>query len=68
MPRRHADARQVQQALQTLLATQPGQSVYVVPFRKRATLIRLNEEKGLAVVQSGIFEMEIPLADIEPVR
>ncbi len=39
-----------------------------MPFHKRATLIRLNPDKDQAVVQSGIFEMEIPLADLEPIR
>ena len=33
-----------------------------------ATLIRIEESKNQAVVQSGIFELEIPLADLEPVR
>ena len=51
-----------------LLALEPGEKVYVVPFHKRATLIRLQPEKDLATVQSGIFEMEIPLSDLEPIR
>ena len=53
---------------QAVLATAPGEHVFVVPFNKTATLIRVNADKGLAVVQSGIFEMELPLADLEPVE
>ena len=53
---------------EALLALKPGQKVFVVPFHKRATLIRLQPEKDQAVVQSGIFEMQIPLSDIEPLR
>jgi len=33
-----------------------------------ATLIRINAEKAQAVVQSGIFELEAPLSDLEPVH
>ena len=51
-----------------VLAVAPGQKVFVVPFNKRATLIRINPDKDNAVVQSGIFEMEIPLSDLEPLR
>lgn len=51
-----------------VLGAAPGSQVFVVPFNKRATLIRINEEKELAIVQAGIFEMEVPLADVEPVR
>ncbi|MCL2700850.1 MAG: hypothetical protein FWE88_04055 [Phycisphaerae bacterium] len=54
--------------LDKLLAVQPGQQVYVVPFHKRATLLRINPDKQHAVVQSGAFELEIPLTDLEPVR
>ena len=68
MQRRHAAGRAARENVNKLLAVKPGQPVYVVPFQKRATLIRINTEKQLAVVQSGIFEMEIPLADVEPVR
>jgi len=53
---------------EALLALQPGDQVYVVPFHKRATLVRLQAEKELATVQSGIFEMQVPLADLEPIR
>ncbi|MBI5723365.1 MAG: hypothetical protein HZA50_05360 [Planctomycetes bacterium] len=52
---------------EALLAAQPGQQVFVIPFNKKATLIRVNADKDQAVVQSGIFEMTIPLADLEPI-
>jgi len=68
MRRRSRDSQAAKKTRQALLEAQPGSQVFVVPFNKRATLIRINAEKELAVVQSGIFEMEIPLADIEPVR
>jgi DNA mismatch repair protein MutS2 len=49
-----------------LLATQPGEKVFVIPFNKSATLIRIKPDKDHAVVQSGAFEMELPLADLAP--
>jgi DNA mismatch repair protein MutS2 len=66
--RRSPDSKEAIANRDKLLATKPGDQVYVVPFHKRATLIRLNPDKDQAVVQSGIFEMEIPLADLEPVQ
>jgi DNA mismatch repair protein MutS2 len=66
--RRSADSKEAIANRDMLLAAKPGDQVYVVPFHKRATLIRLNPDKDQAVVQSGIFEMEIPLADLEPVQ
>ena len=68
MHRRSSQGRAARENLDKLLAVPPGQPVYVVPFHKRATLIRINQDKQLAVVQSGIFELEIPLSDLEPVR
>jgi len=50
------------------MAVEPGEQVYVVPFHKRATLIRILADKDLAVVQSGIFEMQVPLIDLEPLQ
>ena len=67
MPRRSAEGRAAGRNRTKLLEAKPGEEVFVVPFNKRATLIRIQEEKGQAVVQSGIFELEIPLADLEPV-
>ncbi len=68
MPRRSPDSKAAQASRQAVLATPPGQQVYVVPFHKRATLIRFNHEKDQAIVQSGAFEMQIPIADLEPAR
>lgn len=68
MRRRSPQSRDAQQSREKLLATPPGQKVFVVPFNKPATLIRINADKGQAVVQSGAFEMELPLADLEPLH
>jgi len=68
MQRRSAQGRAAKENVNKLLAVKPGQQVYVVPFHKRATLIRFNMDKQMAVVQSGAFEMSVPLADVEPVR
>ncbi len=51
-----------------LLALPANSEVYVVPFRKRATLLRVDEHKNVGTVQSGAFELEVPLADLEPVK
>jgi hypothetical protein len=66
MLRRRPESRPARTNREILLATPPGTQVYVVPFRKRATLLRIVAEKDLAILQSGAFEMQIPLADIEP--
>jgi len=68
MDRAATSGRAAEAKIKALTALEPGQQVYVVPFHKRATLIRVLAEKHLAVVQSGIFEMEIPLIDLEPLR
>ena len=68
MPRSKPSFRVARATRKDILSLQPGQQVYVVPFGKRAKLIRINAEKGNAVVQSGAFEMEIPLADIDVAR
>ena len=68
MYRRDPDSKAAQNSRAAILALKPGQQVYVVPFGKRATLIRVLAEKDQAIVQSGIFEMQIPLADLEAVR
>jgi DNA mismatch repair protein MutS2 len=67
MRRVSEDSKTARKNRDALLAIEPGKQVFVVPFNKRATLIRMNPDKDLAVVQSGIFEMELPLADLEPV-
>ncbi|MFP4053439.1 MAG: endonuclease MutS2 [Phycisphaerae bacterium] len=68
IPRRSPESRKARKNVAKVKQFEPGQQVFVVPFNRRATLIRLDEEKDQAVVQSGIFEVEIPLADLEPVR
>ncbi|MFB3891151.1 MAG: MutS2/Smr-associated SH3 domain-containing protein [Phycisphaerae bacterium] len=68
MHRGKADGKAAEALREQLLKIEPGQQVFVVPFNKRATLIRMNADKGVATVQSGIFEMEVPLADLEPIR
>jgi hypothetical protein len=68
MDRVNVGARAAEAKIKALLALEPGQQVYVVPFHKRATLIRIQADKGLAIVQSGIFEMQIPLVDLEPLQ
>ena len=65
--RRRAGSKKARASEKAVLATEPGAQVYVVPFGKRATLIRFIPDKGLAVVQSGAFEVEIPISDLEPV-
>ncbi len=66
--RRSPDSRAAKADRQAVLKVAPGQQVYVVPFHKRATLIRFHHEKDQAVVQAGAFEMQIPIADLAPVR
>jgi hypothetical protein len=68
MSRRDADSRAAKTSRHALLDVKPGEQVFVVPFNKRATLIRILADKDRAIVQSGIFEMQLPLADLEPLR
>ena len=68
MPRRSPHSRSAKADREIVLEVPPGEQVYVVPFHKRATLIRFNRDKDEAVVQAGAFEMVIPIADLQPVR
>ena len=68
MHRVHPHDRDAKDNREALLATAPGQKVFVVPFNKPATLIRIKADKEHAVVQSGAFEMELPLADLAAIR
>ena len=68
VPHRSPNSPAARKSREALLAVEPGSAVYVIPFHKRATLIRLDAEKEQAVVQSGIFEMTLGLSDLEPVR
>ncbi|MDP6637279.1 MAG: hypothetical protein QGG42_20470 [Phycisphaerae bacterium] len=65
--RRKAGSKRAKASRKSILATKPGSQVYVVPFGKRATLIRFIHDKDLAVVQSGAFEVQISVSDLEPV-
>lgn len=67
IPHRRPDSKAGKANRQAVLQTPPGRAVYVVPFQKRATLVRVDADKDVAIVSSGAFEMELPLADIEPV-
>jgi len=68
MPRRRPESSAARANRQAVLKAAPGDRLYVMPFHKHATLIRFNHEKDEAVVQSGAFEMQIPIADLEPAR
>ncbi len=68
LPRRQAGTAKAERAKQKMLAAEPGQDVYVVPFRQRARLVRINEDKDTATVSAGAFEMEVALADLEPLN
>ncbi|MCK5114666.1 MAG: DNA strand exchange inhibitor protein [Phycisphaerae bacterium] len=50
-----------------LLATKPGEKVFVVPFNTAATLVRIDEGKDQITVQRGAFEMQVKISDCEPV-
>lgn len=67
IPHRKADSARARTNRRAVAAMSPGSEVYVVPFQKRATLVRVDEAKAVAVVQSGAFEMQVGLADVEPV-
>jgi len=53
---------------QKLLTAKPGSDVFVVPFDRRGKLVRLDEDKEVAVVLVGNFEVQVPLADLQPPR
>ncbi len=67
MQRRQRQSKAAKKNRKALENVQPGQEVYVVPFSKRATLIRIDSDKQQVVVGSGAFEMTLPIADVEPV-
>lgn len=68
IPHVSADTKQASRNRQAVLNTLPGEKVYVVPFGKQATLVRIDEQKDQAVVQAGAFEMQVALSDVEPIR
>ncbi|MBS3734297.1 MAG: DNA strand exchange inhibitor protein [Phycisphaerae bacterium] len=65
---RRPDSKAARASREALRRAEPGSEVYVVPFGKRATLVRVEPDRDQAVVQSGVFEMTIGLADLEPVN
>ena len=70
MPRQQPSRRKRgdQYNREKLLQTEPGGEVFVVPFDRKATLVRFDIGKGMAVVLAGNFEMQVPLADLRPVH
>jgi len=67
VPHRKADSARARANRRTIAAMAPGSEVYVVPFQTRATLVRVDEAKATVTVQRGAFEMQVALADVEPV-
>ncbi|KKL96161.1 hypothetical protein LCGC14_1847240, partial [marine sediment metagenome] len=68
IPRRSRDGAAAEANREAVLKTPPGGMLYVVPFHRQARLIRFNQDRNEAIVQAGAFEMQIPVADIEPVK
>jgi len=68
IPHRKADSARARANRRAVLKLEAGSEVFVVPFHKRATLVRIDEAKDAAIVQAGAFEMQVSLADVEPVR
>jgi dsDNA-specific endonuclease/ATPase MutS2 len=50
-----------------VLGTKPGQKVFVVPFNTAATLVHIDQNKNQAVVLRGAMEIQVAIADLEPV-
>ena len=67
-PIRHGKqkGRHAQSNLQKIIATKPGELVFVIPFNSTATLIKIDERKQVAFVQKGAFEMQVKLSDLLP--
>jgi dsDNA-specific endonuclease/ATPase MutS2 len=68
VPHRQRPKDQEQANRQALLALEPGEELYIIPFRKQGRLIRFNDDGNTALVASGVFEVQLPLADLEPVK
>ncbi|MCD4824870.1 MAG: hypothetical protein K8S55_09690 [Phycisphaerae bacterium] len=67
IPHGKTDGKAAAKNRQAVLATPPGQKVYVVPFKTAATLVRIDKAGQKATVLRGAFEIQIPLSDLEPV-
>ena len=63
-----SSGKKAQANRQQVINTPPGESVFVVPFNKEARLVRIDTDKDQAVVVSGIFEMQVAIADLRTVR
>jgi hypothetical protein len=68
VPHRRPESSAARVSRKAIVKLAPGQQVYVVPFHKRATLVRIIEAKDQAVVLSGAFEMTLPLSDLDIIR
>ncbi len=51
-----------------VLAVTPGEDVFVVPFNRSCTLVRIDADKDLAIVQTGAFELQVAISDIKPTK
>ena len=65
--RGQAQGKTAKKKRQALLATEPGQKVFVIPFNTAATLVRIDQSKDRAIVLRGALEMQVAIADLEPV-
>ncbi len=65
--RRTSGSKRSKANRRVLLAAKPGTEVYVTPFGKRARLLRIDADKDIATVLSGAFEIQVPIADLEPI-
>jgi hypothetical protein len=66
IPHRKAGSARARANRKAVAKLAPGSDVFVVPFHKRAKLVRIDEAKDVAIVLSGAFEMQVALADVEP--
>lgn len=64
-PLRHGrdTGKKAASARRALARLSPGDKVYVISFNETYTLVRLEEGKGVAIVQAGAFELSVPLSD-----
>jgi len=51
-----------------VLAAEPGEEVFVVPFDRACRLVRIDAKRGQVVVQMGDFELQVAISDIRPVK
>ena len=65
-PVRHgrAKGRSADASRRAVLAAEPGDEVFVMPFDRACKLIRIDADKGQVVVDSGAFELQVAISDI----